>query len=75
MGDDPIHLSGVTGKKNMKGADRVTSFHVYPDGTVKFPDKALGEKKVPETSTTAEGSTSAEASTPAKDSANDKTKK
>jgi hypothetical protein len=26
----------------LSGKDRVTSFHAYPDGRVRFSDKALG---------------------------------
>ncbi len=52
-GDDPLHVSGVIGKKSMKGQNRVTSFHVYPDGLVKFSNKALGELNVQEPSTLA----------------------
>ncbi|KAI9681154.1 MAG: hypothetical protein M1817_002436 [Caeruleum heppii] len=45
-GNDPLHAAGVLGKKSMKGKNRVTSFHAYPDGTVKFSDKDLPMVKV-----------------------------
>ena len=59
-GDDPLHASGVIGKKSLKGKNRVTSFHAYPDGRVVFSDKALAEVKIENTSDSAETSTSAE---------------
>jgi len=40
----------------LSGKDRVTSFHAYPDGRVRFSDKALGEIKVQGSSTPAGGS-------------------
>lgn len=47
-GEDPLHAAGIIGKKNVKAEDRVTSFHVYPDGTVRFSKKEYGEIKLPE---------------------------
>ena len=55
-GKDPLHASGVIGKSSIKGKNRVTSFHAYPDGRVRFSDKALGEIKVQGSSTPAGGS-------------------
>ncbi|KAG9242069.1 hypothetical protein BJ878DRAFT_387096, partial [Calycina marina] len=40
-GEDPYHVSGVIGTKNLKGKNRLTSFHIYPDGTVTFSNKKL----------------------------------
>jgi hypothetical protein len=46
----------TAGRKNIKGKDRVTSAHVYPDGTVKFSNKRYGEENVStEISARAEG--------------------
>jgi len=53
---DPLHASGVTGKSSIKGKNRVTSFHAYPDGLVRFSNKAFGEIKVQGPSTPAESS-------------------
>ena len=54
-GKDPLHASGVIGKSGIKGKNRVTSFHAYLDGRVRFSDKALGEIKVQGSSTPAGG--------------------
>ncbi|GAB7356017.1 hypothetical protein MBLNU459_g6638t1 [Dothideomycetes sp. NU459] len=48
-GNDPLHASGVIGVRSMKGKNRVTSFHVYPDGTVKFSNKKFPVLKIPVT--------------------------
>ena len=45
-GNDPWHVTVIVGRKNIKGKDRLTSAHVYPDGTVRFSDKQFGEVKV-----------------------------
>ena len=52
-GKDPLHASGVIGKSSIKGKNRITSFHAYPDGLIRFSDKALGEIKVQGPSTPA----------------------
>jgi len=57
-GDDPFHASGVLGVKSMKRKNRVTSFHAYPDGTVRFSNKQLPVVKV-DTSASAEAQRSA----------------
>lgn len=54
-GKDPLHVSGVIGKSSIKGKNRVTSFHAYPDGRVRFSDKALEEIKVVQDSSTSAG--------------------
>ncbi|PKY00271.1 hypothetical protein P168DRAFT_322329 [Aspergillus campestris IBT 28561] len=50
--NDPLHGS-ITLKK---GDSRVTSAHVYPDGTVVFSKAAYGRVKVPRISDAPEGS-------------------
>jgi len=35
--EDPIHISGVLGRGNLKGSKRATSFHFYPGtGEIRF---------------------------------------
>ncbi|KAJ5533393.1 hypothetical protein N7494_009945, partial [Penicillium frequentans] len=50
--DDPLHGS-ITLKK---GESRVTSAHVYPDGTVVFSKSLYGRVKLPRTAEAPEGS-------------------
>jgi hypothetical protein len=56
-GSDPIHVSGIIGRKSLKGKNRVTSFHAYPNGVVKFSDKSLPIVQVDTTGNTALGTT------------------
>ena len=39
--NDPTHASGKIGVGNASGKTRLSSFHAYPDGSVKFSDPAL----------------------------------
>ncbi|OAF55616.1 hypothetical protein VC83_07623 [Pseudogymnoascus destructans] len=55
-GDDPMHVSGVIGKRSLKGKNRVTSFHAYPNGVVKFSNKSLPTVQVNISGTAAAGS-------------------
>ncbi|OBT82699.1 hypothetical protein VE02_08846 [Pseudogymnoascus sp. 03VT05] len=61
-GDDPMHVSGVLGKRSLKGKNRVTSFHAYPNGVVKFSNKLLPTVQVSMSGTAAAGSASGSAS-------------
>ena len=61
-GDDPIHVSGVIGKRSLKGKNRVTSFHAYPNGVVKFSNKSLPIVQVDITGNTASRTASGTAS-------------
>ncbi|KAI9721897.1 MAG: hypothetical protein M1828_004992 [Chrysothrix sp. TS-e1954] len=44
--NDPLHATGVLGRGSIKGNNRETSFHVYPDGRVVFSDKTLPQLQV-----------------------------
>jgi len=59
-GDDPLHVTVTAGRKNIKGKDRLTSAHVYPNGTVRFSDKRYGEVKVSTGKDAGAGGSSAE---------------
>ena len=71
-GEDPYHVSGILGVKNMKGKNRLTSFHIYPDGTVTFSDKKFPVVKDPLAGAAAASSyaTSSYSATPATSYAN-----
>jgi hypothetical protein len=64
-GEDRYHVSGILGKKNLKGPNRLTSFHIYPDGTVTCSDKKLPTVKDPMAGGEASSSAESEAPVPA----------
>jgi hypothetical protein len=43
---DPYHASITLGINDVQGKDRVTSAHVYPDGSVTFSKECTGESKL-----------------------------
>ncbi|RHZ60747.1 uncharacterized protein CDV56_108551 [Aspergillus thermomutatus] len=43
---DPYHASITLGINDVQGKDRVTSAHVYPDGSVTFSKEVYGRVKV-----------------------------
>ena len=46
---DPDHISGAVGKGDMKGSNRVTSFHYYPaTSIVRFSRTMFADVEVPE---------------------------
>ncbi|KAM5486580.1 hypothetical protein MaudMau93_004922 [Microsporum audouinii] len=44
--NDPDHVSGVIGVKDAKGKNRITSFHAYKDGLIRFSKSVYGEVRV-----------------------------
>ncbi|GIK05192.1 hypothetical protein Aspvir_009295 [Aspergillus viridinutans] len=41
--NDPEHVSGAVGFEDMQGRKRITSFHAYKSGLVKFSKKIFGQ--------------------------------
>jgi hypothetical protein len=57
---DPLHISGVLGKGNLKRSKRATSFHWYPEtGDLTFSNPKYAPVRLDPSITVAESSSSA----------------